>query len=501
MEKYTFADWQSGKKPPDDWNCADAIADGWTKTDLDAFRRASASFEDREAYVREEWPEASDETLAAVALAGPSPGQAQEMKPTQQEQPPPALRRVGQIVGLERFDAELEAFLRDRRWNIKLNLLSGEREIHLPDKIVPMSDERLAEIRFTVAYASNGKEPSKEKIADAVALIGERRAYHPVRDYLNSLQWDGIGRLNGWLAEYFGVEDTPLNRALGRKILCAAVRRVLQPGCKFDAMLVLQGAQDLGKSSAIRALSHDPAWFTDQLEVGADPKVTIEKTAGAWIVEMPELDGLGRRDTNRVKSFITTTHDRARLAYSRYAATRARQFVLFGTTNESHYLTDTTGNRRFWIVRVRKADAAGIVADRDQLWAEAVQAQPAENLWLDDGALKSAAAVVAREASDFGPWHEILEHRIPNGPLKIEAVDVWRLVGIEGAETINRLTKAHHAHLKAAMTGLSFERKDTGIRNAAGKKVRAYVRGDPDCAAWWSPGNPPPEDPTPASDW
>jgi hypothetical protein len=278
-----------------------------------------------EEYRRREWPETEKPAPVAQPApstpAGPAPGSVQ-MKPTQQEQPPPALGCVGQIIGIERFDAELEALLQDRRWNIKRNLLSDELEIHLPDTIVPMSDERLAEIRFTVAYASNGKEPSKDKIADAVALIGERRAYHPVRNYLATLQWDGIGRLNGWLAEYFGVDDTPLNRALGRKILCAAVRRVLQPGCKFDAMLVLEGAQDLGKSSAIRALCHDPAWFTDQLEVGADPKVTIEKTAGAWIVEMPELDGLGRRDTNRVKSFITTTHDRARLAYSRFAATR-----------------------------------------------------------------------------------------------------------------------------------------------------------------------------------
>jgi hypothetical protein len=248
-------------------------------------------------------------------------------------------------------------------------------------------------------------------------------------------------------------------------------------------------------------LCPDPAWFTDQLEVGADAKVIIEKTAGAWLVEMPELDGLGRRDTNRVKSFITSTHDRARLAYGRFAVTKGRQFVLFGTTNESRYLSDLTGNRRFWIVRVTKADPAGIAAIRDQLWAEAVHAERSENLWLDNPALKAAAAAVAHDASDFGPWIDLLETRIPDGPLKIESVDVWKLVGIDGAEAINRLTKAHHVHMKAAMAGLGFERMDCGIRNAAGRKVRAYVRGDLHQAAWWQPGNPPPGNIDFSVDW
>lgn len=410
---------------------------------------------------------------------------------------PAPIARVGQIMGVDRFDVELEAWLNDRQWAVKLNRLSGELEIHCRAGVLPMSDERLSEIQFSLIHASNGKEPSSDKIARAVGLIGERRAYHPVRDYLATLQWDGVERLNGWLVDYFGADDTPLNRAFGRKILCAAVRRVMQPGCKFDAMLVLQGAQDMGKSSGILALCPDLAWFTDQLEVGADPKVTIEKTAGAWIVEMPELDGMGKRDTNRVKSFITTTHDRARLAFGRYAVTRPRQFVLFGTTNESRYLTDTTGNRRFWIVPVTKADPAGIADVRDQLWAEAARAEPDENLWLDDPVLKAAAAEVAREASDFGPWVDLLEGRIPEGPLKIEVAHVWRLVGIDGAETVNRLTKVHHSSMRAAMAGLGFERRDSSLRNDVGRKVRAYVRGDLHQARWWMPGNESPDDPVP----
>ncbi|WP_247355780.1 virulence-associated E family protein [Bradyrhizobium sp. 160] len=467
---------------------ADAIRSGWDKARLDTFMRETVRPWSPPA------PPPAEPADEAIAPAGPlerpmaaKPARVAEV--TEFKRVDRSNERVGQILGVERFDVEIEAWLEDRGWLVKLNRLSGELEIHLAGGIVPMTDERLAEIRFTVAYAANGKEPAKDKIADAVALIGERRSYHPVRDYLAGLRWDGVERLDEWLMKYAGAEDTPLNRAFGRKILSAAVRRVMQPGAKFDAMLVLEGAQDLGKSSLVRALCRDENWFTDQLEVGADAKVTIEKTSGSWIVEMPELDGMGRRDTNRVKSFITTTRDRSRLAYGRYAVTRDRQFVLFGTTNESHYLSDLTGNRRFWIVRSTKADPAGLAEIRDQLWAEAVAAEPNENLWLEVD-LKSAAAKITREASDFGPWLEILGSRIPEGPLKIRVVDVWKLVGFDSPESINKLTKVHHSHIKAAMAGLGFERKDGGIRDLLGKTVKAYVRGDLHEAEWWSPGDP-----------
>ncbi|MGP3712316.1 VapE domain-containing protein [Brucella sp. RRSP16] len=411
-----------------------------------------------------------------------------DIKPTE----PPANEnlRAGQLLKMEQFDFELEAFLIDRKWLIRQNELSGEIEIHRPRDIVPMTDNRLAEIRFSVSYAANGKEPAKDKITDAIGLIAERNAYHPVRDYLDGLEWDGVPRLDTWLIDYAGAEDTELNRAFSRKSLCAAVRRVKQPGCKFDHALVLRGPQGAMKSSMVKALCRDETWFTDQLKVGADAKETIENSTGAWVVELAELDGLSRREANAVKSFITTVSDKARLSYARYAVTRPRQFVLIGTTNESAFLNDLTGNRRWWIVNVASCDPAGVASVRDQLWAEALAAEPNESLWLDNEALQADAAVMTQSVTDFGPWAEMLDEQFPEGSLKIEAVDVWKLVGIDGADSINKLTKAHHASMKAAMAGLGFERKDSGIRNADGKKVRAYVRGDLHVAEWWRPGDP-----------
>lgn len=496
---FSFQDWQRGAPfPKDGWDCADAIDDGWTSDQLVGFMRATAKPWVPPAL--EKSPEKPADAPRAVDGQSASPGRAPPIQDASEygRSPIAVDHRIGQIVGIDRFDIELEAWLSDHQWKVRLNLLSGEMELHRPTGVTAMTDERVAEIRFRVTYASNGKEAAKDKIVDALSLIAERHAFHPVLDYLDCLTWDGKHRLDEWTVKYLGADDTPLSRAVGRKMLCAAVRRVKQPGCKFDAMLVLEGPQEIGKSSLVRALCHDPRWFTDQLEVGADPKVTIEKTAGAWIVEMPELDGMGKRDTNRVKSFITTTDDRARLSYARFATTRPRQFVLFGTTNETNYLSDLTGNRRFWIVRATRADPAGVTAVRDQLWAEAVQAEPGENLWLDDPMLKEAAASLTRSASDFGPWLELLEGRIPDGPLKIEAADAWKLVGIDDAESINRLTKAHHAALRAAMSGLGFVRKDGGLRNNAGQNVRAYVRGASHQAHWWRPGDLPPNNTPPA---
>lgn len=501
MPAYSFADWQSGARPPDGWDCADAFADDWTREEVVSLMRTTAQpwkppqAEPEPEPDRSSEPEAGTseppEWLNDVPCAVPEPQSFMPVEARREAAPhadsgPQALRQ-GQILGVERFDVEMEGWLRDQGWQVRRNLLSHEDELHTRSGRAPLTDERIAEARFALSYAANGRDAAKDKIVDALALIAERRAYHPVRDYLDGLSWDGVPRIDIWLIDYLGAPDTPLMRAFGRKILCAAVRRVREPGGKFDSMLILQGAQGVGKSSAVAALCPDPSWFTDQVEVGADAKTTIEKTSGAWIVEMPELDGMGRKDAARVKSFVTTRVDKARLSYARLAIERPRQFVLVGTTNESAYLSDTTGNRRFWIVPVGRADPAGIASVRDQLWAEAAHVEPEEPLWLDGDDLRLAQEAGAREASDYGPWHDLLAETIPAGPLKIEARDLWRLVGFDGPSAINRLTHQHRAHMRAAMTGMGFERPSGGLRNREGNKVKCYLRGKPDEANWWRP--------------
>jgi predicted P-loop ATPase len=196
-----------------------------------------------------------------------------------------------------------------------------------------------------------------------------------VREYLGDLKWDGTKRIDTWLRDLVGVDDNAYTQMVGAKFLIAAVRRVRQPGIKFDTLLVLEGVQGSGKSSVGRMLVPDDQWFTDSLPLGVDPKVTIERTAAKWIVELAELTGIGRRDVETVKAFITRQTDEAREAFARKVTRAPRQFVLLGTTNDDRYLIDGTGNRRFLPIRVLggagSIDLKGIKEVRDQLWAEA----------------------------------------------------------------------------------------------------------------------------------
>jgi predicted P-loop ATPase len=222
-----------------------------------------------------------------------------------------------------------------------------------------------------------------------------------VVDYLSSLVWDGTPRLDRWLVDYAGAEDTPRVRAVSRAMLIAAVRRARQPGCTFDQMPVLEGPQGCGKSSALRVLAVDDAWFTDVLPLAdADMRRIIEATAGKWIVEAAELASLlereddvakdresaPRRQSAALKAYLSRSHDEARMAYARERTRVPRSFVIVGTTGATSYLQDT-GNRRFWPVSVRRFDLDQLISVRDQLWAEAAVAEACgESIHLDAAA-------------------------------------------------------------------------------------------------------------------
>lgn len=215
----------------------------------------------------------------------------------------------------------------------------------------------------------------KDKISDALATVFTRHRYHPVRDYLNELAWDGVPRLERLIIDYIGAEDTPLNRAMTRAQFTAAVARVFEPGCKYDYCLILAGAEGVGKSTLLARMGG--AWFSDCI-TSMDGKEGMEQLSNVWIAELGELSGIKRSDVESVKSYLSRQVDKFRPAYHRHEVVRPRQCVFFGTTNEDHFLRGDTGNRRFWIIPVDPAlrkhgdwmDA--IARDRDQLWAEAV---------------------------------------------------------------------------------------------------------------------------------
>lgn len=225
------------------------------------------------------------------------------------------------------------------------------------------------------------------KIDDAMALEFERNAFHPIQDYIKSLEWDGKPRVDTLLIDYFGAEDNVYTRAAIRKSLCAAVARVFRPGTKFDYVLVFVGAQGKFKSTFINKLG--VKWFSDTLTT-VQGKEAFEQIQAAWLIEIAELSSLKKAEVETIKQFITKQEDIYRPAYARTVERFKRQCVFFGTTNERDFLRDPTGNRRFNPVDVRlpyvKKSVNDDLTDREvgQIWAEAYQMYLAgEKLYLE----------------------------------------------------------------------------------------------------------------------
>lgn len=241
----------------------------------------------------------------------------------------------------------------------------------------------------------------------AVTIAAESNPIHPFRDWLDSLRWDGAPRLGSWLSVYLGVESSPYASSVGRWWLCSAVARTYQPGCKADLVLILEGAQGVGKSSALRLLAGS-RWFSDTpIDIGSkDAYLALQ---GRTIVELAELDSFKRADADRAKSFFSSPSDQFRPPYGKRTITVQRSCVFAGTVNHSSYLTDDTGNRRFLPVRCQRIDIPALSRDRDQLWAEAVASFRAGARWWPETAEDTAlcqAQQAPREQGDA--WTDII---------------------------------------------------------------------------------------------
>lgn len=243
--------------------------------------------------------------------------------------------------------------------------------------------------------------------AEAVQTVAKSSAFHPVRDYLKRLKWDGTPRIGTWLITYMGAEDTPLIRAIGECWLIAACARIFRPGCQSDYTLLLEGSQGIGKSSALRVLAGDE-WFTDHLSDLGDKDSRIE-LHGRWIIEISELDRVRRGERERVKAFLTARFDQFRLPYGRRAESVPRSCAFAATTNDDSPFSDETGNRRFWPVRCSTIDVAGLQHDRDQFWAEAYFLYQADTIWwLDTTELNEAATNEQNERYEGDPWDDVI---------------------------------------------------------------------------------------------
>jgi predicted P-loop ATPase len=315
--------------------------------------------------------------------------------------------------------------------------------------------------------------PPKDFFFIVVNEAERRSSFHPVRDYLDSLTWDGTERIDRWLVTYAGAADTEYVKAVGAITLVAAVRRVRQPGCKFDEMLIIESPQGRDKSSMLSTLAVHQEWFSDDLPLDADGKKVIEQLRGKWIVEAAEMSGMRKADVEHLKALLSRQVDRGRLAYGRITTEQPRQSIVVGTTNSTIYLKDLTDNRRFWPVKVETFDMAAISRDRDQLWAEAAAREKAGASIRLDPSLWEAARAEQQERTAEDPWLEQLAEVLGDVKGKLLSTDAWKIIDVDAP----RRTQEQNARLGSAMKSLGFERKKARFD---GELKWGYMRGSTD---------------------
>lgn len=313
-----------------------------------------------------------------------------------------------------------------------------------------------------------GFNASPADIRRELLSVAHENKYHPVIDYLDGLVWDGTPRVEKWLVTYCGAEDTELNREFGSKFLVAGVRRIKQPGVKFDPMLVFEGAQGAGKSQIAAMLAIRNEWFCGSLDLRSDDKTKAELLSRAWIVECQELDGLNKTTSQSLKKFLSTSTDNFRPAYARNALSFKRHCVILGTTNEQSYLRDLTGNRRMWPVIVGEIDLARFAADVDQLWAEAVVRESegssitlSEHLWDEAGSAQSERMVEDELA-------EVLADNFTDRTGVVSMESIKLLLSFDTP----RVSPSDARRIKTAMDALGWEHHSYRLHDLSGSDKR-----------------------------
>lgn len=302
----------------------------------------------------------------------------------------------------------------------------------------------------------------------AIETVARDHEFHPVRNYLEGLDWDETPRIRNWLTTYLGVAETPYASAIGQSFLVSAVARIMRPGCQSDHVLIFEGPQGIGKSSAARILTQP--WFSDELaELGS--KDASMQTRAIWLIELAELDSIRGAEASRVKAFISRTTERFRPPYGRRVIEAPRQCVFIGTTNAESYLKDETGARRFWPVRMGKVDLVGLARDRDQLWAEAMlEFKAGRPWWLVDQQVLVSARDEQRDRYSGDPWDDVIA-KFVHGSAEVLIAEI-----MQSALRIPKVkwTQGDQNRIARSLRSMGFQRHQ--VRLEGGRREWRYRR-------------------------
>jgi len=339
----------------------------------------------------------------------------------------------------------------DKRWKgrIWLNGFSGALMIEERE----YEDVDDTEIMLCLDQAYKIKV-STEAVREMTAFVGNRNKKNPLQDWLKQKHWDKAERIDDWLIKATGCDDTTLHREIGKRWLIQAIARAMKPGCKADCVLILIGKQGVKKSTMLRTLA-SPAFFADTpIDIGSANAYT--QIRRAWIYEMAELDSVRRSANSATKAFLSAQEDVFRPAYGRHAVTVKRHVVFAGTTNQAQFITDQTGSRRYWPIKVGNIDLEWVTKHRDQLWAEAiVEYNAGSRWWLEDESSETLESA-SDEYKHVDPWLERLSDWLVVNQNKLTTRNL-----LENGLKLepNQMTRTAEMRVGEVMRDLNYERK------------------------------------------
>lgn len=361
-----------------------------------------------------------------------------------------ALRGEEKLVGAIAYDEMMQHSIVMREWP-----KGPEAE---PVKPVPheTGDDDLG--RLTEWLQIMGlRRIGREIVGLAVEIVAQERSFHPVKDYLNRLVWDGVKRLDRWMFTYLGAkaEDNDAIEyvaAIGKMFLIAMVARVFEPGCQADYMLVLEGEQGILKSTACRVLAGQ--WFSDSLPESISSKDARQHLRGKWLIEVSELAAFSKAEAEALKAFISRRSEQYRPPFGRHDVDEPRQCVFVGTTNKDVYVKDETGARRFWPVGCTSIDVDGLRAVKDQLLAEAVAAYRAgEKRWPDSAFERKYFKPQQDRRLEDDPWFTAIAEGLEHGTATKFTVS-WIAKTYLGFENDSRIGTAEQRRIAIVLRDL-----------------------------------------------
>lgn len=348
-------------------------------------------------------------------------------------------------------------FLNDTEWGGK--------------KGAPIVDSELLNFKKYCVDVFN-VEFSITMVDEVFRALAVKRKFNPVKDYLKALKWDGVSRLETWLEDFAGaIGPEAYVRAVSKKVLVAMVKRVFEPGCKFDHVLILEGIQGSGKSTLLNNLA--APWFSDEaLNIGdKDAVLTMQ---GKWLIELGELSALSRAEIETMKAFITRRTDHIRAPYGRRVEEYPRQCIFIGSTNLEEYLKDETGNRRFWPIKCGAINFKGLAEMRDQLFAEAVAYYGlGEPVYLDGVESEELARIEQIRRGELDEWQSSVQELVRILDLNLEGFEMREIsknMTIFGAE---KLSMGDQKRIGKCLRNIGFEKfqETTGDRRKLWRKT------------------------------